>query len=128
MTKFIMQNGIEFSCLSDLVEDEIRFPHEISTAALWEALTAFPLDGALIVETAAEEGADGDRIRQFDYTDIFDHRIIIEDEYIRALIRKKTEQELLLERISRLEEAREITDEAITDLGMAISEIAEGGM
>lgn len=42
-------------------------------------------------------------------------------------LREKTEVELLRERVEQLENGQEVQDEAISDLGTAVSDLAEGG-
>lgn len=43
-------------------------------------------------------------------------------------LREKTEVELLRERVEQLENGQEVQDEAISDLGTAVSDLAEGGL
>lgn len=43
-------------------------------------------------------------------------------------LREKTEVELLRERIEQLENGQEVQDEAISDLGTAVSDLTEGGI
>lgn len=65
------------------------------------------------------------------------HNLVLEDEtsmvqsdgtiFTRFRLRQKTEIEVLKERVEELEAQVEIQDEAIGDLGEAVSYIAEGG-
>lgn len=43
-------------------------------------------------------------------------------------LREKTELELLRERVEQLESGQEVQDGAISDLGTAVSDLAEGGL
>lgn len=43
-------------------------------------------------------------------------------------LREKTEFELLRERVEQLENGQEVQDGAISDLGTAVSDLAEGGL
>lgn len=43
-------------------------------------------------------------------------------------LREKAEVELLRERVEQLENGQEVQDEAISDLGTAVSDLAEGGI
>ena len=43
-------------------------------------------------------------------------------------LREKTEVELLRERVEQLESGQEVQDGAINDLGIAVSDLAEGGL
>ena len=119
MSQLVFKDGTELSCLG-WSDESIRFAAE-NLDDIWKAVTQKPLSGAVIM--SGEE-----RVYIFPDNMIFDGRLLVTESGASAYIREKTEVEILLERIRKLEAAREITDEAITDLGQAISEIAEGGM
>ncbi len=62
---------------------------------------------------------------------VLDHIIATENKdgtvEIIFCLRSKTENEILMEKIAALESGQQTQDEAIGDLGQAVSDIAEGG-
>ena len=118
--KIVFTDKTELEC-SEVVQDSyIKFPAAMSVDLIRTVFTKSSLEGADVME--GEEP-------YLHFTGVlFTGRIEVMPAEITAYIRRITETELLIERVRQLEEARDVTDEAISDLGMAISEIAKGGM
>lgn len=119
--RLIFKDGTTLECTS-YNDGYIVFPFgNINT--IWGVLTEKPIAGAKIVEDESDDVV----VVEFTNEHIFEGTLVVEPDRIYGNIRRKTDTEILMEKVAMLEESKEVTDGAISDLGAAISEIAEGG-
>ena len=126
--KLVLKDGTEIILGSSLGIEALRVEAEskAQAAGLWEKFTRENLEHVTIKDPS--EGIIGT------YDDlILDHMEGWENPdgtgsiSLTFCLRSKTMEELLEERIARLEAGQQIQDEAISDLGQAVSDAAEGG-
>lgn len=126
--KLVLKDGTEIILGSSLGIEALRVEAEskAQAAGLWEKFTRENLEHVAIKDPS--EGIIGT------YDDlILDHMEGWENPdgtgciSLTFCLRAKTTEEMLAERIERLEAGQQVQDEAISDLGQAVSDVAEGG-
>ena len=105
---------------------QVRAESKAAACALWEKFTRENLAQVTIKKT------DGETMGSYRGM-ILDHMTGTEDPTDGAVqvtfsLRNKTTEEILLESIAELEAGQQTQDDAISDLGQAVSDVAEGGM
>lgn len=125
MTKLRLANGTEIvvESGSSITSVVVVFDSKEAMLEAWDALTADNLAAVQIVE--------GDETVVGEYTDLVlvsESSVVQTDGTVHTTfrLRKKTEVELLREKMAALEEGLAVHDEAISDLGAAVSDIAGG--
>lgn len=104
---------------------QIRAESKAAACALWEKFTGENLAQVTIKK------ADGEILGSYSGM-ILDHMTGTEDAadgnvQVTFSLRGKTTEEILLERIAALEAGQATQDDAISDLGQAVSDVVEGG-
>lgn len=124
--KLVLKDGTEIILGSSLGIEALRVDAENKEQAcsIWEKFTQENLKHVIIKDPS------GGTISTYDDM-LLDHMEAREsqDGTIQATfsLRSKTMEEMLLERVAKLESGQQIQDEAISDLGQAVSDVAEGG-
>lgn len=132
-TKLVLTDGTEITLQGGAALGYMKAHYQDKAAMVadWDKITPENLKQVQVMTDGAVVG---------NYTDMIlenETSAVLEDGSVDTVwnIREKTETEKLKDRITALEEnqeaiaeGQEIQDGAITDLGMAVSEIATGGM
>ncbi len=124
--KIVLASGTEIQLVSSMGIEALQIIADSKAAAckIWEEFTKENL-AQITVKNA-------DDITVGNYEDlVLDHVTGVEnsDDTVSMTfsLRKKTNEEILLEKVALLEAGQQTQDEAIGDLGQAVSDIAEGG-
>ncbi len=124
--KLVLADGTEITLESSQGIGALQVKAETKTAAcaLWEKFTKENLAQTKIKNDLGETTGN--------YPDmVLDHMIGFEapDGTVQVTfsLRSKTTEELLTERVALLESGQQTQDDAISDLGQAISDVVEGG-
>lgn len=125
--KLVLKNQEQFniesgSSLSDM---RVMSDNKYDMVSAWDMLTEENLKHIEI------QNEDGTAIGVYDNILLDSETSIIQQDgkiLTRFHMREKTEVELLRERVEQLENGQEVQDGAINDLGIAVSDLAEGGL
>ncbi len=124
--KIVLASGTEIQLVSSMGIGALQIIADSKAAAckIWEEFTKENL-AQVTVKNA-------DDITVGNYEDlVLDHVTGVENSdgsiSMTFSLRKKTNEEILLEKVASLEAGQQTQDEAIGDLGQAVSDIAEGG-
>lgn len=116
-TEILLESTQGIGALRVAVENKAK------AAELWEKFTGKNLELILI------KNGDGETTGRYEEM-VLDHVTGTEVDgkvIITFSIRHKTKEEMLEERVAELEAGQQTQDSAISDLGQAVSDIAEGG-
>lgn len=126
--KLVLKDGTEIILGSSLGIEALRVEAEskAQAAGLWEKFTRENLEHVTIKDPS------GGIIGTYDDL-LLDHMEGWENPdgtgtvSLTFCLRAKTTEEILVEKVAKLETGQQIQDEAISDLGQAVSDVTEGG-
>ena len=124
--KLVLADSTEITLVSSQGINALHVNVESKAAVciLWENFTKENLAHVAIKNAANETTGN--------YTDmVLDHMIGQEESdgtiLVTFSLRSKTTEEILLEKVAQLENGQQTQDDAINDLGQAVSDVVEGG-
>lgn len=124
--KIVLASGTEIQLVSSMGIGALQITADSKASAckIWEEFTKENLAQVTV------KNADGITVGTYEGL-VLDHVTGIDNAdgtvNMTFSLRKKTNEEILLEKIASLEAGQQTQDEAIGDLGQAVSDIAEGG-
>lgn len=126
--KLVLKDGTEIILGSSLGIEALRVEAKSKSEAygLWEKFTRENLEHVAIKDPSGGIISTYDDLL-LDHMEGWENRDGTGATSLTFCLRAKTTEEILVERVARLEEGQQIQDEAISDLGQAVSDVTEGG-